>query len=59
MFYERERLTRAVEKALDGLDVKYIICDDLLEFEKYEESLVGEEYIIQQFGNYYVAFIFP
>ena len=52
-------MTRAVEKALDGLDVRYIICDDLLEFERYEESLAGEEYIIQQFGNYYVAFIFP
>lgn len=58
MWNERERLTRAVENALSGTGVKYIICDDLLEIERYEEFLVGEEYLIQQFGNYYVAFIF-
>ena len=51
-------MTRAVENALSGTGVKYIICDDLLEIERYGGFLVGEEYIIQQFGNYYVAFIF-
>lgn len=54
----KELLIEAIEKAIEGENVKYIIADDMLDFEKYEEILIGNKYVIQQFGDYYVAFIF-
>ena len=51
-------LIKAIEKATEGQNVEYIICDDMLEFGKHESLLNGKEYVIQQFGNYYVALIF-
>lgn len=54
----KELLIEAIEKAIEGEDVRYIIVDDILEFERYDEILIGNKYVIQQFGDYYVAFIF-
>ena len=54
----KELLIEAIEKAIEGENVRYILVDDILEFERYEEMLIGNKYVIQQFGDYYVAFIF-
>ena len=55
---EKELLIKAIKGAIEGTDVRYIICEDMLGFEQYESSLKGNEYVIQKFGNYYVALIF-
>ena len=55
---EREILVNAIEKAISGENVEYIICDDMLGFEEHEELLLGHNYVIQKFGNFFVALIF-
>ena len=57
---EKSNLVDAIENAISQQDdeVHYIICDDMLDFEKHEDELKGKDYIIQPFGEYYVAFIF-
>lgn len=57
---DKQRLIEAIEKAIGEHkgEIEYIICDDMLEFEKYENQLVNNKYVIQQFGDYYVALIF-
>ena len=55
---EKRILIQAIENAIKDMDVKYIVCEDMLGFEQYESILLGNEYVIQKFGNYYVALIF-
>lgn len=55
---EKEILITAIEKAIDGENVEYIICDDMLDFEEYDVLLLGNNYVIQEFGNFFVALIF-
>lgn len=55
---EKEVLITAIEKAIDGENVEYIICDDMLDFEEYDVLLLGNNYVIQEFGNFFVALIF-
>ena len=53
-------LVESIEKAIEetGKKCKYIITEDMLGFGEHEELLVNNNYIIRQFGDYYVAFIF-
>lgn len=55
---ERTTLINAIEKSAKNMDVDYIICEDMLGFNEYEDELRGKEYVIQRFGGFYVAFIF-
>ena len=58
MLNEKNRLIHAIEKAIKDEDIEYIICEDLIEFEKYIKMLRGKDYVIREFGEYWVALIF-
>lgn len=58
MLNEKNRLIHAIEKAIKDEDIEYIICEDLIEFEKYGKILSGKDYVIREFGEYWVALIF-
>lgn len=55
---EKEKLVKAIEDAIGDEDIKYIIEEDILGFGEYMDILLGTNYVIRQFGNYYVALIF-
>ena len=55
---QKELLKEAIEKAIGDDNIRYIIVDDWIDLERYDEILLGNNYLIRAFGDYYVAFIF-